>query len=70
MPDIAAIGCVAATIPYFVVTTERPETRGALPPCGADVLWASAATERTTKVVIMITSVFFICLGFPWNISA
>src|ERR1700730_5760534 len=67
MPDIAAIGCVAATIPYFVVTTERPETRGELPPCGADVLWASTATERTARVVIRITSVFFICLAFLWK---
>src|SRR5216684_1455804 len=67
MPDIAAMGCVAATIPYFVVITERPETRGGLPPCGADVLWASPATERTTKVVIKITSVFFIGLEFLWK---
>jgi hypothetical protein len=67
MPDIAAMGCVAATIPYFVVITERPETRGGLPPCGADVLWASTATERTAKVVIRITSVFFICLAFLWK---
>src|ERR1700674_1821880 len=66
-PDIAAIGCVAATIPYFVVITERPETRGGLPPCGADVLWASTATERTAKVVIRTTSVFFICLEFLWK---
>src|SRR5260370_35199276 len=67
IPDIAAIGCVAATIPYFVVITERPETRGGLPPCGADALWASTATERTAKVVIRITSVFFICLEFLWK---
>jgi hypothetical protein len=67
MPDIAAMGCVAATIPYFVVMTERPETRGGLPPCGADVLWALTATERTAKVVIRITSVFFIALEFLWK---
>src|ERR1700680_2585170 len=67
MPDIAAIGCVAATIPYFVVITERPETRGELTPCGADVLWASTATERIAKVVIRTTSAFFICLEFLWK---
>src|ERR1700730_7407569 len=67
MPDIAAIGCVAATMPYFVVITERPETRGGLPRCGADVLWASTARERTAKVVIRIISVFFIGLGFLWK---
>src|ERR1700680_3165822 len=67
MPAVAAMGCVAATIPYFVVITERPEAGGGLPTCGADVLWASTATARTAKVVIRITSVFFIGLEFLWK---
>jgi hypothetical protein len=50
-----------------VVITERPEAGGGLPRCGADVLWASTATARTAKVVIRITSVFFICLEFLWK---
>ena len=64
MPDIAALGCVAATIPYLVVIRERPGTGDGLPPCAAEALGASRARERTAKVVIRITSVFFLGLAF------
>ncbi|HEY5162025.1 MAG TPA: hypothetical protein VII81_03350, partial [Terriglobales bacterium] len=52
MPDIAAIGWLAATIPYRVAMTERPGMGSGLPVFGAGAFWAIAAIPISAKAII------------------
>src|SRR4051812_29023505 len=52
MPDIAAIGWLAATIPYFVAITDRPGMGSGLTLFGAGAFWAITAIPISANASI------------------
>src|SRR5690348_116659 len=52
IPDIAAIGWLAATIPSFVAITDRPGIGRGLPAFGAGAFWAMAAIPISANASI------------------